>query len=500
VTRDRWPVVLGIDLGTSAVKAAVFSLTGEVRSECTRSYDRAFDAAWSDRNPRGWWVAACDALLGVSQELEGSDVLGLGVSGQIGTHVLANSAGEPIGPAYPWSDAPRAREESSEPIRTALAQETQAQLPQGGPWPLERLLWLQRNCPKTLADAAYLLQPKDLLIARLTGEVVSDPSSWRGLVRPDGSRTPQMAALGLPDVLPAMRRPEQVAGVVGPTAAALSGLPIGTKVYTGWNDMNCSLLGAGLTSSTAGFDITGTSEHLGQLTDDPRASPVLVSYPFVISDAAPCHMVYGVSSNCGSVLSWLRGLLGLPANDGHFAGAVETMLKQTSPGNDGLIMRTHLYGERSPVWDAGASAALQGLRGNDSGANLVRAGLEGVVFNLREILDETRRTQPPLDTYRTAGGPSALRGWNQIRADILDVSIEVPRDREASRLGAAMLAAFGAGAFSDLASAASAMTSVEVRLEPNPHHRQVYDDAYQTYLEHFSARDTATSEPPMEKR
>jgi xylulokinase len=494
------PVVLGIDLGTSAVKAAAFTLTGEVRSACTRSYEGAFDAPWSDQTPQRWWVGACDALARVSQELEGSQVLGLGVSGQIGTHVLANSAAEPIGPAYPWSDAPQASEEGCEPIRIALARDTQAQLPQGGPWPLERLLWLQRNCPQTLADAAYLLQPKDLLIARLTGEVVSDPSSWRGLVKPDGSRTHQMAVMGLPDVLPAMRRPEQVAGVVGPAAAALSGLPVGTKVYTGWNDMNCSLLGAGLTSSPAGFDVTGTSEHLGQLTDDPRASPVLVSYPFVTSEVVQQHLVYGVSSNCGSVLTWLRGLLGLPTDDGQFAVAIEKMLKQTPPGNDGLIMRTHLFGERSPVWDAGASGALLGLRGTHSGANIVRAGLEGVVFNLREILDETRRTQPPLETYRTVGGPSGLRGWNQVKADILDVCIEVPRDREASRLGAAMLAAFGAGAFSDLRSAASAMTSVELRLEPNSHNRQIYDDAYQTYLEHLSARDTATNDLPMENR
>jgi xylulokinase len=494
-------VVLGIDLGTSAVKAAAFALTGEVLAECTRPYERAFDAAWSDQAPQGWWVAACDALVGVSQELEGSEVLGLGVSGQIGTHVLANAAGEPIGPAYPWSDAPRASDKGVERIRVALAQDTQAQLPQGGPWPLERLLWLQQNCPQALAAAAYLLQPKDLLIARLTGEVVSDPSSWRGLVRPDGSRTPRMAELGLPDVLPAMRRPEQVAGVVGPRAAAMSGLPIGTKVYTGWNDMNCSLLGAGLTSSPAGFDITGTSEHLGQLTDDRRASPVLVSYPFVTSNATHPHLVYGVSSNCGSVLGWLRGLLGLPADDAQFADAVEDMLMQTSPGNDGLIMRTHLFGERSPVWDARASAALLGLRGSHSGANLVRAGLEGVAFNLREILDETRRTQPRLDTYRTVGGPSRLRGWNQIKADILDVCIEVPRDREASRLGAAMLAAFGGGAFSDLASAASAMTSIQVRLEPNTQHRQIYDDTYETYRDQLSASDTATREPPpMENR
>jgi sugar (pentulose or hexulose) kinase len=419
----------------------------------------------------------------LSDQIPVGSVQGIGMSGHIGTHVLADSRVTPLGPAYTWQDA--RMEAVHDEVRQRMsdveaASAMLARLPPTGAWPLNRLLWLRRHAPATLEHASFLLQPKDFVAFKLTGTVVSDPSSWRGAARPDGSRSDVLDRFGLPWILPAMRSPTEVIGEVTPEAGAQCGMPVATPVVNGWNDLNSSIVGAGLSRAGQGFDVTGTSEHLGGIAVESSSSPALVSYPFVLGAAPVGHLVYGVTSNCGNVITWLQAMLDLPADPAAFGPRLDRALGATRPGADGLQMVTYLAGERSPVWDPRATGRLAGITLRHHSAHLVRAALEGMAYNLRRIRE--LRPQAELTSYRVVGGPAQLASWNQLKADVLGVRLELTEVPQAAPLGAAILAAVGLGIHSSVEVAASAMVRVTDVVEPDDSARDVYDEPYGAYL------------------
>jgi len=467
--------VIGIDLGTSSCKATAFDLTGRVISRASVRYSTRTASDGSATQRPGEWIDGGIAALAtlVHTSPRPLSVIGIGLSGQIGTHVLLDAAGAPLHDAITWQDGRSASAADglwSVLDREQTARELDTWLPSGAAWPLVRMRWLAQALPRQFAAAARLAQPKDLLLAALTGRLASDPSSWRGLVDPRGVvLTHALEQLGLPDLTPDILPGTAEAGGLLPGVAARVGLDPGIPVFVGWNDLNAGLIGVGAIDESDGFDVGGTSEHIGVVSRDRGDGFRAVTVPQhgVTIDR---YTVYGVTSNAGSAVEWMRRVLP-EARD------AETILEATHDSAGSLLFLPYLYGERAPIWDADAAGAFVGLRAGHGPLELGRAVLEGISFNLRQILDGLP-VHPELAAIRSTGGTASSAAWNQLKADILRRPLLTTVESDSSSLGAAITAAVGVGVFSDVGAAVSAMVHEARTFEPVPASAGRYDELY----------------------
>jgi len=502
MTRTAPDLVLGIDLGTSSCKAGLFDHAGRPHGSGQAAYaiTRGPDGQ-AEQWPDDWWQAAAQAARQAlaDGQVPAEAVAAVGLSGQVGTHVLLDRAGQPLRPAISWQDT-RARQEVTalhqRISRERLAAILGIDLPPGPAWPLPRLLWLQRHAPQHLAAAWRLLQVKDFVAYRLTGELATDASSWRGLVCLPGSEIAAdlLRELDLPvDLLAVRKPPAAVMGQVSPAAAEACGLAAGTPVVTGWNDLNCGLLGTGVVRPGMGFDIGGTSEHLGVALAAGGPLPgaqALMLAPYLVDDpAGAARVCYGVTSSGGGSLEWyaaqfvpdLFAAYGQPLPPDAPA-RLEALAASVPPGAGGLVFLPYLNGERAPIWDASARGVFFGLSGAHRHPHFARAVLEGVAFSLRQVLQLVEAATGALvERVYASGGPARLALWNQIKADVLQRPLVIPRETHAACLGAAMLAAIGSGWYAEAAPAAAAMVQFARQVEPTARRAARYDALFALY-------------------
>ncbi len=496
--------VVGIDLGTSSCKVGVFDPDGTPHGHGQAAYAIAREAdGQAEQSPEDWWPSVCQAVRQALQsgQVQGEDVAAVGLSGQVGTHLLLNREGQPVRPALSWQDT-RAHSEAmalhQRIGRERLALELGIDLPPSPAWPLPRLLWLQRHEPQHLAQTWRILQVKDFIAYRLTGELATDASSWRGLVRLPGSdiAAELLQELGLPvDLLAPRQPPFAIMGRVSRTAADACGLAVGTPVVTGWNDLNCGLVGTGVVRPGMGFDIGGTTEHLGVTlsADTPlQHADNLMLAPYLSGDRKGAFRVcYGVTSAGGGSLEWYANQFVPDLMQSHGLSLppeaqtrLETIAESVPPGAAGLIFLPYLHGERAPIWDAAARGVFFGLSSRHRHRHFVRAILEGVAFSLRQVLQVVEATiGAPVDRIYASGGPANIPLWNQIKANVLNRALVIPKVIHAACLGAAMLAAIGIGWHVDAVQAADAMVHIAQQVEPDPRHalRARYDALFSLY-------------------
>ncbi len=467
--------LLALDVGTSGCKGAIYQPDGQLLAEASAGYTVQRPAPWYvEQQPDDWWNAAAQVCHQLLEQAPVSAVAGIGLCGQVPTMLLVDEAGRALGPAITWQDR-RAEAEAvwlreqvgAEHLRAWLGLD----LPVDAGWPPARLLWWQRHQPASIRRARHVLMAKDYLLLRLTGVFASDAWSAKGLIHLlTGAAPPAYyARLGLPSTLaPPIRAPYTVAGAVTPEAAAVTGLRAGTPVVTGWSDALCGMAGAGA-FQTAGvaFNLTGTSEIVGCSGAQPTAG--LLFIPGEISGGTAVG--YGPTQSGGDSLAWFGEWTG--AGFDAAAAAAESV----RAGESEVVFLPYLQGERAPLWDTAARGAFFGLLRQHTLGHGSRAVMEGVVMSVRHIL-ETCGVMPGSDTVvRAAGGGTRLKVWNQIRADVLGLTVEIVEQSSATTLGAAMLAAVGAGLYPDL-SAASAMIRIERACTPDAalaaHYNRLY--------------------------
>ena len=474
------PALIGLDLGTSSCKAVAFTTDGRRLAESRVAYPTRGSGIAAEQQPEFWVSAALDCLAGIARQVEPESVVAIGLSGQIGTHLLVDVSGRPLADAVTWQDgrsgAYLAEVAEAVPDEWLTAQ-LDTQLPPGPAWPLPRLCWLRAELPELLERARYLLYPKDYLVWRLTGSPLSDPSSWRGIARPDGSVLVEaLQRLGLPDLVPPLAAPDTTAGGLTTTVATTTGLLAGTPVVTGLNDLNAGLLGIGAVRAGAAFDIGGTSEHLGFVARERSADWRVAGVPLHAVDSL-LYSVYGVTSNAGSVVTWLeRAFLADGQDYSQVAGT-------SRPGASGLLCIPYLHGERAPIWDARATGAFLGLTNSHGPADFVRAALEGVACNLRAIRESIPAAAQSSQPIRTTGGTSRSAVWNSIKAAVLQRPLQLLAEPEAPALGAAILAGTGVGIFGSTQDACAAMVRTGPVVEPAAELVGLYEDVYLRYTQ-----------------
>ena len=451
--------LLGIDLGTSAVKVVALDTQGRTLASGRAEYGvSAPQPGWAESDPEEWWRATVAAVRAVRSALAGQaerQIEALGLSGQMHGVVLCDAEGQPLRPAILWADA-RARA-ALDRYRALAATDQQRlanplALGMAGP----SLLWLAQHEPDVYGAARWALQPKDWLRARLTSTFATDPSDASATLLydlpADDWAEDVLLGLGLRrSLLPPILPSAELAGALTASAAAALGLPAGLPVAVGAADTAAAALGAGLLAPGSVQLTLGTGAQLVQLRAEPLADHTLRTHLYRAADPAYWYSMAAVQ-NAGLALDWVRRTLGASWDD-LYASA-----ESVGVGAEGISFLPHLVPERL-VPQSVSGGAFLGLRHDHRREHLLHAALEGVVLGIREALEalpgEAFPSADAAPALRLAGGGSVHPAWRQMLADALGRELIAVEAQDASARGAALLAGIAVGVWRDAAATAA---------------------------------------------
>lgn len=485
------PLLVGLDLGTSALKAGLFTPDGQRLALERHPYPLYTPhTGWAEQEPADWWAAAVRGLRGLAAAAQaaGGEIVAIGLAGQCPGHVLLGPGGDALGRAIIWRDQRAAAEAAwlAEHLAPADAERwTGLASLADATQPPARLLWLKTHRAAEWERARAVLQPKDYLAFKLTGVLATDVNSAYTLAHPRPPRyePDYLAALGVPArLLAPLCPPHGVAGQVTAEAGQATGIAAGTPVVIGTIDAFCDLLGSGAVEPGQAVDVAGTSEIIGLATAGPAAGAGV--FPTDLNDEI--HFLCGPTQAGGDALRWLaRGFF--PDLDPLDFAALEGAASASPPGSRGLIFLPYLAGERAPIWDAQARGAWVGLTLAHGRGDCARAVYEGVAFAVRHVLEQCEAAAGSAARQVTICGGSAHSDfWNQLKADVLRRPV-VATSAESACLGAAALASAGLGLHPSLAAAAQALARPRRAYQPNTAAAGQYDQAFAVYKELYPA-------------
>jgi xylulokinase len=448
--------LVGLDIGTTGVKALAVSPRGEVLARAEESYLLSTPRpGWAEQDPEDWWRASERALgrLGVVEPA------GLGFSGQMHGLVALDGADRVLRPAILWNDQRTAAEcvEIEERVGFERLVELTGNRALTG-FTAPKLLWLRRHEPDVYDLIAHVLLPKDYVRLRLTGERAIDAADASGTLLFDVANRrwseEVLDALELPeDWLPPVYESTETAGA---------------------GDQAAGALGVGVAGPGPLSVVLGTSGVVFAATDEYRREPQARLHTFCHAVPGTWHAM-GVMLSAAGSLHWLRGVLG-----GTFDEL--TAEAQSWPlGAGGLLFAPYLSGERTPHADPDVRAAFHGLSLEHDRGALARAVLEGVAFGLRDSLDLLRGLGIEPQSARVSGGGARSPLWLRIVASVLGLPLERTAVEEGAAFGAALLGGVAAGIFADAEEAVAACVRVRDVVEPDPD----WEHAYAGEVERF---------------
>lgn len=463
---------LGIDIGTSSLKAIACDGTGHIVAQATRPYGSCSAAdGGMEQDPSDWERALLD-VLGELPRTVRERIAGIGVDGHVPSLLPLDADGRPVGPCLTWQDN-RASAEAAH--LAALIGDPLPHIGTNLPWAPSQLpakaAWLAGRDPETASRTAYLVQPKDYLNALLTGRIATDAWSSKGIVdvARSAAASPIMAAAGWTDaVVPEVCVPWEKLGEVTREAAARFGLRAGTPVAAGWSDAMASILACGAFDAPTAVVLTGTSEIVGMSA--ATVEPVEGLY-IVPPGVAPLALSYGPTQTSGAALLWIAETVGIdPGAALDLAAAA-----QTAP-----TFVPYIDGERAPIWRPEVRGLFLGVDRRHGAGELTRAVLEGVALSARHVLTAASRATGSALTDVSIGGRGVDHpAWLHARARALGVPLRLHAHSHLTALGAAMLGARAAGAgAADL----EAMRGTVIRYAPTPDERAAGDRAFDNYL------------------
>ncbi len=444
--------LIGIDAGTSAIKVCAFDRSGRLLAKGQRSVPVVTPLPlWAEIDLERYWELVAEALRDVTARV--GRVVGLGLSTTCPTTVVLDAQGRPLRPGMVYLDG-----RADELVREVAGDDAAAYQAHTGNraspstcW-AANLLWLQRHEPQVWARVRHVCTLNGFLSLRLAGALGIDPTqaSYSGLVDVRES-TPRfsdelMRLWQVPAnrLAPLVHGADRV-GEVTEAAAQATGLPVGTPVALGVADTAAAAFALGLRERGDVFESVGTSGVITFCLDQPQFDATFLNRYHLLPGRWLAH---GAMSTLGGAFGWLQSkvwpeLRSLPE--------LERLAQDSVPGANGLVFLPYLAGERSPIWDAEASAAWIGLRLAHTRGDMVRAVFEGAAFGLRQIL-ERAQAQWGWRPQRLVGvgGGAHSRFWAQIKADVLQLDYGMAEFTDAAALGAALLGGVAAGQFSGL--------------------------------------------------
>lgn len=499
---------IGIDIGTSGAKVILLSAEGRIRANLTEAYPVSSPhPLWSEQDPDAWWRAVCTgirkaiAAAGISSEA----IRGVSFSGQMVGLVTLDERGRVIRPCILWND------QRSVAVVRALTDKIGLQRilhetsnPLFASFVAPKLVWMRENEAANYARIRHILLPKDYIVYRLTGRIVTEVSDASGTclfnVRERQWSRFMIDQMEIPNEwIPACVESEDVVGSVSAEAGAACGLRAGTPVVAGGGDQPVQAVGSGIvragrcsvTIGTSGVIFAQGMRHL----EHPRG--LLHSF---------CHSVrgqwylMGVMLSAGGSFQWLRDMF-------REIGAMDYALLGEKAagaplGAGGLVFLPYLTGERCPHDDPHARGGWVGLTQRHGAAHLSRSVMEGISFGLNDSLCLMQEMGMEIDTIYASGGAVRSAFWRQMLADVFGIPVLTTNAAEGGAFGAAILAASGVGSFHGVAEAADQLVKETGRTEPDEASHGRYVEIHQIYrslypglkdtFQTLSRRDVAT--------
>lgn len=482
-------LLLGIDVGSSVAKAALFDTAGrELAAEGRPIPHQRPLPGWSEVDMLAVWQQTASTIRAVLNHTDeaAKRVAAVGVTGCMVGAWMVDAAGAPIRNAILWNDG-RAQPliddltRATPDLISQVFDEDGCVLQQGCTLPV--LAWLARHEPDALARAAHVFGSKDWVRYRLIGSIAADETETAvapGDIRHRRQSGRMLALFGLDQHaarLPPARPSQSLAGSVTEAAASETGLLPGTPVAIGAGDVPSSAVGVGAVLPGRACTILGTTCLTGAVTPEPVFEPREVGLLFCLPGSGWLRTMVNVAGTTN--LDWALARLLPDAGTDRF-DRLERMVGAVAPGANGLIYLPYLsdVGVIAPFVDVAARADFFGLTDQHGTPHLLRAVLEGLAYAIRDCLEAM--PTPPTE-LRLSGGGGRSEAWCRIIADVTGREVLVPEGSEFGARGAALLAGVATGHYASVVDAVTTTDRIARRYPPDPAPKAAYDRAFATY-------------------
>lgn len=488
-------MLLAHDLGTTGDKASLHEDNGTMVASHTVSYPTDYGPGGKvEQDPHAWWDSVCEATRHLLEKsgILSAEVKAVSFSGQMMGAVLLDEDYAPVRPAIIWADTRSTSQ--AERVTARLGQDEGYRIlghRLNPTYTLTKTMWVRDHEPETFARVRHVCAAKDYVTWRLSGELVTDPSDASAMNAFDQhTRTWSDAVLDAADLTTALF-PEIVAstcvvGVVSREAAADCGLRAGTPVVVGGGDGPMAAVGAGVTSPEDGpYVCLGTSSWISMTTSEPVYDPDKATMTF--DHVRPGYFVPTATMQAGGgSLDWISDVLEPGRAGGRFSRLVGAAREATA-ASDGLYFLPYILGERSPYWNPDARGTFIGLSRHHGPADLTRAVLEGVGFNLLSCIESFRRSGHAVTSVDAVGGGAESDVWLQLLADQWGC---VVRRRtvvgEGNSLGAAVTAGVAIGSLDGFARSRE-LSTVAAEFAPDEDRHTTYVEQHRWFTQAYTA-------------
>ncbi len=493
--------VIGIDIGTSGCKTLIIDQEGKIAAKAVEEYPLFTPRpGWSEQNPEDWWQAVKSTLTKTLADFrDRTAIKGIGLSGQMHGLVALDKEGAVLRPAILWNDQ-RTEKQCREIHDTVggiegLLKLTNNQMLPG--YTGGKILWVRENEPHIYEKFHALLNPKDYVRYRLTGELATEVSDASGTglfdVRNRDWSYALLEKLHIPkEWVPRCYESPEISGALKGELSSELGLPKNLPVAGGGGDAVVQTTGTGLVTPGIVGTTIGTAGVVAMALDSCKENPEGKLQVFCNNLPHRWHTM-GVTLAAGGSLRWIRDSLCASERDvAQWMGAdvYELMSKEAfkaKPGSEGLFFLPYLIGERCPHADPNARGGFLGLTLRHNRRDILRSVFESVIYSLRDVVELIREMGYEVTQVRTSGGGALSPLWRQIHADVFNSQvITVSGSSEGGAYGAALVAGAGVGLWKDVEEAV-AVLKAETRDEPIPENVDLYNRLFPIYRDFYGA-------------
>ena len=443
--------LIGIDIGTSGTKSALFDTEGNTVASATAEYPLSQPQnGWAEQNPMDWWDAVCKTLREILPMAKG-EIAGLGLSGQMHSLVLLDKENRVIRPSILWCDG-RTSEECRE-IEDLIGRQRLMEIT-GNPalpgFTASKLLWVKNHEPEAFSRTAHILLAKDFIRYKLTGEYATEVSDASGMqlldIHTRAWSEEVCAALGIDlSLLARVYESPELTGRVTRDAAEKTGLPAGLPVAGGGGDNASAAIGTGVCRYTQAFTTIGTSGVVFAPINEAIVDPLGRVHTFCAAVPGTWH-VMGVTQAAGLSFNWFRNTLAPDVSYKELDKACAAL----PIGAERLLYLPYLMGERTPILDAAARGVFFGLSAMHTREHLARAVMEGVSYSLYDCLSLIREMGIDVREMAICGGGAKSDLWRQMLTDLYLLPLQLRASSEGAVLGAAILGGCAAGIYTSV--------------------------------------------------
>ena len=474
--------ILSIDLGTSAIKTALFDENGSLVECSNQEYTLLTPTALSvEMEVETYWNAFKTGVHEILQKskIHADTIRAIGISAQGETLIPVDDTGVPLRNAIVWMDN-RAQDEATElenAFKNSDIYRITGQVSIVPTWPASKILWIKNNEPDLFRKVFKFLLIEDYFIYRLTGKFVAEGSLlcstvfWNIMTKEYWIE--MLDYLGITkEQLPQIHESGDAIGPVMDSVAEETGLSSKTIVCTGVLDQAAGAIGVGNVEPGVFSESTGSALAIVSTVDKPVFDP-LKRMPCHYHGIPDTYMAHTFTTG-GMVLKWFRDKFcekEMIVGERTGIDAYELMslaAAEISSGSDGLVMLPHLQGAMAPENDPKAKGVFYGVTLAHTRAHFTRAIMEGIAFILRKNIEVIEDLGIPVNEIRSLGGGAKSSFWNQIKADVTGKTVIVTDNEEEACLGAAIVAGVGIGMFQNLKEASKRMVTIKERYEPDP--------------------------------